>query len=173
MKHYLFRHNIAVVLITAVFVGVGIFCWVVKGGSLGWKMMAVFSSGGLSFFYFFQKQKLAETHLMKELITDFNCRYDGLNEQLNAIREQGNKNPAPALTSDECTTLYDCFNLCAEEYLFKELGYVEPLVWQAWYQGMKIYSDDPRILELWDREERTGSYYGFTFPRVYEARRST
>ncbi len=135
--------------------------------------MVVFSSGGLSFFYFFQKQKLAETRLMKELITDFNCRYDSLNEQLNAIREQGNKNLAPALTSDECATLYDYFNLCAEEHLFKELGYIDPLVWQAWDKGMKIYSDDPRILELWDREKQTGSYYGFTFPSVHEARRST
>ena len=112
MKYYLFRHDLVVVLITAALVGAGIFYWVVEGGSLGWKMMVVFSSGGLSFFYFFQKQKLAETRLMKELITDFNCRYDSLNERLNTIREQGNKNPAPALTSDECATLHDYFNLC-------------------------------------------------------------
>lgn len=164
IKHCLFRHNLAVFVIAILPIIVGICLWVVIGEDLGWRMMLAFSSGGISFFYFFQKQKLDEIRLMKELITNFNSRYDSLNEKLNDIRMKGSKDPSIKLSQKDRVILYDYFNLCAEEYLFKEMGYIDPLIWKAWHEGMGIYFKDQRIGELWEQEEKTGSYYGFTFP---------
>ena len=170
MKHFLFRHNlvtvIILVIVTIVTVPIiagiiaGICFWFVIDEDLGWKIMLTSFGGGISFFYFFQKQKLDEIRLMKELITDFNSRYDDLNDKLNDILRKGDM----VLDQNERATLNDYFNLCAEEYLFKELGYIDPQVWEAWYRGMEIYFKDQRICELWEQEEKTDSYYGFTFP---------
>ena len=101
--------------------------------------------------------------LMKKLITDFNSRYDNLNEKLNDILRKGDEDPSMELDQNDRATLNDYFNLCAEEYLFKELGYIHPQAWEAWYKGMGIYFTDQRICKFWEQEEK-GSYYGFTFP---------
>ena len=154
LKYFLYDNNLVIVIITIALIIAGICFWVVIGEDLGWKIMLAFSGGSISFFYFFQKQKLDEIRLMKELITDFNSRYDNLNEKLNDILMKGD---------EDSTTLNDYFNLCAEEYLFKELGYIHPRVWEAWYKGMGIYFTDQRIRKLWEKEEK-GSYYGFKFP---------
>ena len=137
---------------------VGMLWWFVSEGARS-AMLAV---GGslLTFFYFLQKQQLEETRLMKELITDFNSRYGAMNEELQSILETS---PAP-LTSCQEKTVVDYFNLCAEEYLFSDLGYVEPRVWKAWRNGMKEYAKDSRIKELWQREKQSQSYYDFEFP---------
>ena len=174
MKHFLFRHNlvtvIILVIVTIVTVPIiagiiaGICFWFVIDEDLGWKIMLTSFGGGISFFYFFQKQKLDEIRLMKELITDFNSRYDNLNEKLNDILRKGDEDPSIVLAQNDLATLNDYFNLCAEEYLFKKLGYIDPRVWEAWYKGMGIYFTDQRIRELWGQEEKTDSYYGFTFP---------
>ena len=100
---------------------------------------------------------------MKELITDFNSRYDNLNGELNDILRKGDEEPSMELDQNDRAILNDYFNLCAEEYLFKKLGYIHPRVWEAWYRGMEIYFKDRRICELWEQEEKD-SYYGFTSP---------
>src|SRR2546428_10787713 len=41
-----------------------------------------------SLLYFVQKQKMEELELFKRLFTEFNHRYDRLNEKLNAIRDK-------------------------------------------------------------------------------------
>lgn len=129
--------------------------------NFGWKIVLAFSG----FFYFFQKQKLNETRLMKELITDFNNRYDKLNERLNDIRRKGDEDPSMVLDQNDRTTLDDYFNLCAEEHLFNDLGYIDPQVWKAWDNGMRIYARDRRIREYWEQELETDSYYGFSLPK--------
>ncbi len=104
MKHCLFYHNLVVVIITIASIIAGICFWVVIGEDLGWKIMLAFSSGGISFFYFFQKQKLEETRLMKELITDFNSRYDSLNETLNDILRKGDEDHPVELDQNDRTS---------------------------------------------------------------------
>jgi hypothetical protein len=111
-----------------------------------------------TFFYFVQKQKLEELELFKELFKEFNARYDGLNEKLNAIRVEP---PDKQIDDDEQKTLFDYFNLCGEEYLFYRQGYIYPEVWEAWYNGMTIFRKNPRIKKLWDEELENDSYYGF------------
>lgn len=158
IKHLSFRYPLVVFVLLSLAVGLSLW-WV--GGE---RRDILVISSGLAAFYFFHRQKLAETRLMKELITEFNGRYDTLNERLNLILEQGKKHPGLRLSPRERATLYDYFNLCAEEYLFTDLGYIDPRVWEAWDKGMKNYAEDSRIRAVWDQEEGKESYYGFTFP---------
>jgi hypothetical protein len=111
----------------------------------------------LSFLYFAQKQDLEELSLFKELFTEFNHRYDGLNEGLNRIR-CGDKQAE--LTAEEIDLLYNYFNLCGEEYLFFKRGYIYPEVRKAWLNGMRIFYQNERIRRIWEEELETGSYYG-------------
>lgn len=159
LKYSLYDNNLVTLSIAAAMPIIAlIYFWF--GEDLDWRIILASFGGGISFFYFVQKQKLDEMRLMKELITDFNNRYDNLNERLNDILRKDDEDP---LEQNDYTTLNDYFNLCAEEYLFKKLGYIHPQVWEAWYKGMKIYFKDKRICKLWEQEEKTGSYYGFTF----------
>jgi len=122
-------------------------------------------TGTLGFCYFVQQQKLAETQLFKDLFTAFNERYDKLNDDLydiqarkGAVDEAGRKR------------LIDYFNLCSEEFLFYQEGYIHPVVWRAWCRGVLSYLKAPHIRAVWDEEvERDkDSYYGLTADTLRE-----
>ena len=115
----------------------------------------------LNSFIFVQKQKLEETRLLKDFFTQFNERYSGLNEKLNEICRG---NPSEALKYEDKDALFEYFNLCAEEYLFRKRGYILPEVWKAWTNGMKVFFDSQRIRDLWKEDSKTDSYYGFEPP---------
>jgi hypothetical protein len=96
----------------------------------------------------------------KELLTDFNKRYNDLNDDLQ--RAIWREDPFSLETKVKFIAY---FNLCAEEWLFWSAGYIYDPVWSAWENGMKQYSCDERVLALWMEEERTNSYYGFRLPK--------
>jgi len=112
----------------------------------------------LSFVYFAHTQKLEEIRLFKDLFTEFNGRYDKLNGPLARILHGRNEDD---LATDEVNTLYDYFNLCAEEFFYYKHGYIHAEVWNAWSNGMQVFFANPRIKQLWREEARTESYYGF------------
>lgn len=112
-----------------------------------------------AFVGFLYSQHLQQTRLFSELFTEFNQRYDKLNEQLNAICARPEGSP---LDDNDANVLFDYFNLCAEEYLFFSAGYIDLDVWQSWYRGMEVFIKDPEIRGLWEKELKSGSYYGFT-----------
>ena len=113
----------------------------------------------LSLFYFLQKQRLEEMKLFREIFAECNKRYDDLNESLGLIV---NGNNEQELTLKERQTLIDYFNLCGEEYLYYQQGYILPSVWDAWRKGMSWYLDNERISRLWQEERKTESYYDFS-----------
>ena len=115
--------------------------------------------GILSFIYFVQKQKLEEIRLLKELFTEFNARYNDLNEDLNRIVEE--ENSQKEFESKELDILYSYFNLCGEEYFYYKQGCIFPKVWKAWRNGMKILYQNKKIREAWAKELKNDSYYGF------------
>jgi hypothetical protein len=129
-----------------------------------WQLAFTIAGGGFSFIYFIQKQKLEETRLFKELFTEFNERYDRLNEKLNSI-VIGNKNAE--LSSEQLNNLYDYFNLCGEEYFFYKQGYIYPEVWESWLNGMKDFYRNSRIKTIWGKEMDSNSYYGFKINNKY------
>lgn len=113
-------------------------------------------AGTLGFCYFVQQQKLAETTLFHQLFTAFNARYDGLNERLAAIAEDG------ILSAERRIIIVDYFNLCAEEYHFYQQGYIPGNVWRSWCRGMAWYLKRHPFKEVWDEEIRSESYYGLS-----------
>ena len=110
----------------------------------------------LSLIYFLQKQKLEELRLFRELFKEFNARYDDLNEQLARILES----KEVEISVQEKETLIDYFNLCGEEYLYYTKGYIDPAVWEAWFNGMKIIFSNQKVNFIWSEEKKTNSYYG-------------
>lgn len=118
--------------------------------------IATVAGSALSLIFFIQKQRLEELKLFRELFKEFNARYDSMNEDLAIIIS---KSDTP-LTLKETSSLIDYFNLCGEEHLYYELGYVDPVVWKSWHNGMKSIINSPRVYPLWEAEKATSSYYG-------------
>lgn len=119
----------------------------------------------LGFSYFCQQQKLAETQLFKELFTEFNQRYDNLNEILADIRSC--ENPSN-LDPHKSKKIVDYFNLCAEEFLFRDKGYIPDIVWGSWCRGMLENFNNPAIKQAWENEIVSNSYYGLTMQKIKE-----
>src|SRR5216684_9377442 len=109
------------------------------------------------FTYFVYRQHLDETKLFKELFVEFNKRYDEIKNGLNEI-VYGAKDGD--LTDAERDLLFSYFNLCSEEYLFYNAGYLDQDVWKSWCQGMNTFFKHPRVSALWESERGSGSYYG-------------
>lgn len=120
--------------------------------------IAAFVAG---FSYFLYSQHLDETKLFRELFLEFNRRYDGLNDSLNAIVFGPTEG---LLSSEEREHLFDYFNLCAEEYFFYTAGYIDHRVWEAWLRGMKVFFKYPRVQALWEQDCKADSYYEFRPP---------
>jgi len=115
--------------------------------------------GGIWALAFFLQQRHAEdARFLKELMTEFNGRYNELNGPLQqAIWSQGD------FSEEQRLKFIDYFNLCAEEYVFWQKGYIDEPVWLAWRAGMAYYGRDQRVRKLWE-SERGPSYYGFELP---------
>jgi hypothetical protein len=155
MKHFRFQYSlIGGILLALLAVIVG---WAVLYGKFDTGFAITIIATFLSFFYFAQKQDLEELSLFKKLFTEFNDRYDRLNEGLNSIL-RGDANTK--LTTEEIDLLYNYFNLCGEEYLFFKRGFIYREVWKAWLNGMKIFYQNERVRKIWEEELKTDSYYG-------------
>jgi hypothetical protein len=141
------------------FIAISIFSITILEKTRLWELVAGGYAILVSSFFFVQKQRIEELRIFKELFTEFNDRYDKLNDSLNKIIE-GNQDEE--FTQDEKIVLYDYFNLCGEEYLFYKQRHINPDVWKAWLNGMHFYYNDPRIRNLWIEELRQNSYYEFS-----------
>jgi hypothetical protein len=114
---------------------------------------------------FLYSQHLQETALFKQLFTEFNERYDHMNQRLLEVRTVALADEG-ALTHEQL--LVDYFNLCSEEFLFYEAGYIDEKVWRSWCRGMLQFALVPAIRALWEHELKTRSYYGFSLKRIEE-----
>jgi hypothetical protein len=116
-----------------------------------------------TFFHFLYAQHNSNTDRFIKLFNEFNARFDKLNGDLNRIQML----PTGALTAfQDHQSLYDYFNLCAEEYLYFKAGYVDKEVWSSWLKGMSYFADNEAIRRIWTRELEQGSYYGFSLSLV-------
>lgn len=153
----LHRHFLWLLFLLALAVILGL--WAIIPAFHNVPILATLVTGAFGAFYFFLQQHLEQARFFKELVTEFDRRYDEKNDTLLSIKESKED-----LTQKEKQAIIDYFNLCAEEYLFYEAGYVYECVWDSWYNGMKQYGQDERIAKLWKKEIQTNSYYGFEFP---------
>lgn len=123
-------------------------------------LLGAATAGILGFCYFVQQQRLAETLLFKELFTEFNSRYNAMNDRLTGV-------PRGTTPSDaQKNLIVDYFNLCAEEYLFYREGFILPEVWPSWCRGMLQYLNDEPFRTIWREENALQAYYGLSEDRI-------
>jgi hypothetical protein len=114
--------------------------------------------GAAAFFHFLYSQHNANTERFVSLFTEFNTRYDKLNDHLNRITQLST---GSIVAPHDLQHLYDYFNLCAEEYLYFKSGYIDAEVWLSWSRGMAYFAGNSEVRRIWERELHQGSYYGF------------
>ncbi len=127
-------------------------------GLIGLVITYVFSSAN---------KKINHQKMEKELFKEFNERYNDLNEDLQSITSETKFEELNTLTSKSVEgktldlVLIDYFNLCAEEYYWKQRKRIGTKIWNAWHEGMMHYYRFPAIKALWDRERNNSwrSYY--------------
>lgn len=134
-------------------------------------LFATIILGGLGIFltayYSWHTKKIANEQMQKQLFTEFNSRYEMLNQHLVYIErycstiEELNMNDN---TDDLKSKVIDYFSLCAEEfYWYYHKKRIEPLIFNSWQSGMNYwYNNVPAIKSLWEYEvEMNGklSYY--------------
>jgi len=122
---------------------------------------------GLTYFYQRHTKKLANDKMMKELFTEFNIRYDKINNRLDKISKlsivvweaEKNENQKSLIYND----VIDFFNICAEEYYWYKERRLDAKIWNAWHKGMNdIFNRSKIIQKIWEEEcENEGykSYY--------------
>ncbi|TDQ18600.1 hypothetical protein DFQ04_0404 [Algoriphagus boseongensis] len=97
------------------------------------------------------RTRMEHDKLFKELFTDFNTKYDNqLNDLLNDLRA----NPERDLEPEETQMIFDYFNLCAEEYLWRKKGRIPSDVWEAWKAGIQSNLEIPQVRELFNKEAK-------------------
>lgn len=119
----------------------------------------------LTLYYSHHSKQIARDAMMKELFTDFNRRYDELNDDLQFIHDH--YRTTEELQKAENYThlknrIIDFFNICAEEYFWYQKGRIDKNVWMSWNAGMKFWYRVPAIKDLWieeTKEEGLTSYY--------------
>lgn len=157
-KHFVFRHYWWIAGVVAATAIVLILAFVPSGRE---GLIATTLGAALGFCYFAQKQKLEELQLFNSLFTRFNERYDAMNDRLEDIRSGSNVDERATRK-----TLVDYFNLCAEEFLFFDEGYIHPAAWRSWCRGMLHYLNHDSIRRVWDDEVSMDSYYGLTIEDI-------
>lgn len=104
--------------------------------------------------------KIAHDNLSKQLFTEFNARYESINNIL--INIPGDS-PLQIVLQDAANAncLVDYINLCAEEHYWYRQGRIDDRIWKSWHAGMKEWHQKLLALrEMWEIEsEFPESYY--------------
>lgn len=82
--------------------------------------------------------KIANDQFFQSLFSEFNRRFDAMNEDLNAIIKKKYKKQDTTKREEE-SIIIDYLNLCAEEYLWFTKGRIDTKVWKSWKKGMEHY----------------------------------
>jgi len=90
-------------------------------GQVSGDLLPAAMSGLLGTAFFFHRGHAGDARFMKELFEHFNDRYDRLN---NGLQENLNDSIDEPLSDDQKMDLIDYFNLCAEEWVFRQAGYI-------------------------------------------------
>ena len=139
-KFCVYRH--AFIILLALLIVSTILAW-----ACGWEVLVPI----IGFGYFLNRQYLAETEMLWDLLKYFNGKYTDNIAEFSRLHK--NKN------------LINYLNFCSEEYLLYTQGYVPPKVWKTWQKGMYKKLEcckDGASIELGNGEE----YYGLTWKEI-------
>lgn len=120
----------------------------------------------ITLFYNYKNTQLSNHKMQKELFTEFNKRYNELNDNLNFLGSSSSEDFANwFLEGDRIkikATIYDFFNLCSEEYYWKKEGRIPQKVWDSWNKGMNdIYNRSGLIQQMWEDECKNDGYKSY------------
>ncbi|QZT38638.1 hypothetical protein K5X82_07010 [Halosquirtibacter xylanolyticus] len=100
-------------------------------------------------------KKREDDKMMKELFSEFNKRYDKLNNRLSQIVESNKgANSINDLAKIDKAVIIDFFNLCAEEYFWHDRNRIDEKIWLSWQAGMNNWYNHKNsiIRDLWKEE---------------------
>ena len=156
-RHFFFRHCWPIAVFAAILLGGLAY---ISGLPDRGALVGVAFAASFSFCYFAHQQTLGEITLLKQLFTEFNGRYDDMNE---ALAKNGRLTTGEKLTLEQQQTVVDYFNLCAEEYFFRSEGFIPDKVWESWCRGMLDYLDPKKpFRSVWENEVLKNCHYGLT-----------
>lgn len=115
----------------------------------------VLGSSGLliTLIYNYHSRRLSKDRMNKELFTEFNKRYDALNEFLEEVVSKCNNFDELKQYPELRYKLNDYFNLCAEEYYWYTKKRIDKRIWDSWEEGMnRWYNKYPVIQQAWQEE---------------------
>lgn len=128
------------------------------------KLIAPIMAAGISISFGVRKYKIDNDNMFKELFTQFNKKYDKLNDVLILIENEFNNNKDKYSLNDNVENkrkVIDYLNLCSEEFLWKTKGRIDEKVWVEWEKGMLYWLNLKPIKEIVIQElEYSDSYYG-------------
>ena len=110
-KFCVYRH--AFIILLALLIVSAILAW-----AWAWEVLVPI----IGFGYFLNKQYLAETEMLWDLLKYFNGKYTDNAAEFSRLHKKDN--------------LINYLNFCSEEYLLYTQGYVPPIVWKTWCLGM-------------------------------------
>ena len=113
-------------------------------------------------------KKLNHEKMEKDLFTEFNKRYDHLNDTLSLLDVDFTTDKLhniKALYNDN-KSLYHCvidyFNLCGEQYYWKSKGRISDEIWNSWHAGMMAYYTKYEVVrKLWEEESKGDGYKAY------------
>jgi len=101
-----------------------------------------------------QRKKLQHNRLLKDLFTEFNTRYNDLQDKLYELRDIEREK----LTPEQKENIYKYFDLCAEEYFWYKNKSLNDEIWKAWNKGMnRWYARSEAVKTLWIEEKENDS----------------
>ncbi len=105
--------------------------------------------------------KIAHEQFFRQIFTDFNKRFDLMNDALNQIRIGEKEIKYENTTKTRESIILDYLNLCSEEYLWFSKRRIDLKVWIAWRQGMDYYLKSEHFIEIFEKQKaERSSYYG-------------
>jgi hypothetical protein len=109
--------------------------------------------------------KIAHQKMEKDLFSEFNKRYDILNDTLFLLRTDytiADLHSHISLYNDKKTlhhALIDYFNLCGEQYYWKSKGRISDEIWNSWHAGMMGYYTRYEVVrKVWEEECKEDGY---------------
>lgn len=115
--------------------------------------------------HFNHTEKIANDRMLKELFTEFNQRFDRVNNKLDKISRLSKKKwekLEPKKKERYEGIIIDFFNICAEEYHWHYEGRINGNIWVSWSKGMNdIYDRSEIIQELWRNECKKEGYKSY------------
>lgn len=119
-------------------------------------------------------RELSNDNLQKQLFTEFNGRYDQLNDLLQFILRFSDEEELQFLNaSDEEKfgkftksqirfKINDYLNLCSEEYYWHSKKRIDNRIWNSWKKGMNdVYNQSSIIQKQWQEEIKNDGWKSF------------